>query len=296
MTPSQFPKSTTSEKRQASFTRVLEEVLSPDYDLVRIDLAELSNLSQAQLAQFQAVWQEISHERRQDLAAALQELSEDRFDITFNDIFRWMLQDHDARVRSLAIEGLWEDTSVRQITPLISLLRNDPAASVRAAAALSLGRFVLLGELEEIDAQAATRVEDALRLAYSDDEFDPTVRRRLLESLAYSGQDDIEEIILEAYQSDDPTLQVSAVFAMGRNASKRWRPFVMAELSSNDDAIRFEAVRASGELGMKSAVPDLIDLLGESDVELRELGHLGAGADRRPAGAAGIAGLRQKRR
>lgn len=286
MNPSQFPKSTTSEKRQASFTRALEEILSPDHDLVRIDLAALSNLSPAQLAQFQAVWQEISHERRQDLAAALLELSEDRFDITFNDIFRWMLEDHDARVRSLAIEGLWEDTNVRQITPLISLLRTDPAASVRAAAALSLGRFVLLGELEEIDVQAATRVEDALRRAYDTDEFDPTVRRRLLESLAYSGEDDIEEIILEAYQSDDPTLQVSAVFAMGRNASKRWRPFVMAELSSDDDAIRFEAVRASGELNLKSAVPDLIDLLGESDVELRDsaiwaLGQIGGQQARR---------------
>ena len=96
MNPSQFPKSTTSEKRQASFTRVLEEIHSPDHALVRIDLAALSNPSQAQLAQFQAAWQDISQQRRQDLAAALLELSEDRFDITFNDIFRWMLQDNDA--------------------------------------------------------------------------------------------------------------------------------------------------------------------------------------------------------
>lgn len=280
MNPSQFPKSATSEKRQASFTRVLEEILSPDHDLLRIDLAALSNLSQAQLAQFQAAWQEIPQQRRQDLAAALLELSEDRFDITFNDIFRWMLQDDDARVRSLAIEGLWEDNNVRQITPLISLLRTDPAAAVRAAAALSLGRFVLLGELEEIDVQAATRVEDALRRAYHDDEFDPTVRRRLLESLAYSGQDDVEEMILAAYRSDDPVMQVSAVFAMGRNANKRWHPLVLAELASADDAIRFEAVRAAGELGLKSAVPDLIDILGESDIELRDsalwaLGQIG---------------------
>ena len=101
-----------------------------------------------------------------------------------------------------------------------------------------------------------------------------------LKSLAYSGQDDVEEMILEAYKGDDPTMQVSAVFAMGRNANKRWHPFVLAELSSAEDTIRFEAVRASGELGIKSAVPDLIDLLGESDVELRDsaiwaLGQIG---------------------
>ena len=286
MNPSQFPKSTTSEKRQASFTRVLEEIGAPTHDLLRIDLAALSDLSPAQLATFQAVWQEIPHERRQDLAAALLELSEDRFDITFNDIFRWMLHDEDARVRSLAIEGLWEDTNSRQITPLISLLRNDPVAEVRAAAALSLGRFVLLGELEEIDVQAAARVEAALRHAYRDDEYDPTVRRRLLESLAYSGEDDIEEYILEAYNGDNPDMQISAVFAMGRSANKRWRPIVLAELSSANDAIRFEAVRAAGELGLKGAVPDLIDLLGESDVELRDsaiwaLGQIGGQQARR---------------
>ena len=286
MLPSQFPKIATGEKQQASFSRSLEEIRSPAHNLARIDLAALSNLSRAQLAQFQAVWQDIPAERRQELAAALLELSEERFDLTFNDIFKWLLQDQDPRVRSLAVEGLWEDDDVRQITPLISLLRSDASAEVRAAAALSLGRFVLLGELEEIDRQAATRVEDALRQAYHHDEYDLTVQRRLLESLAYSGQEDVEETILEAYQSGDPAMQISAVFAMGRNASKRWRPIVLAELSSSDDAIRFEAVRASGELDLKAAVPALIALLGESDIDLRDsaiwaLGQIGGQQARR---------------
>lgn len=286
MNPSQFPKSTTGEKSRASFARTLAEIMSPTHDLLRIDLEELSNLSRDQLAQVQAAWEEIPVERRQDLVQAMLELSEDRFDVTYNDIFRWLLQDADARVRSMAIEGLWEDANVRQITPLISLLRADPAAEVRAAAALSLGRFVLLGELEEIDQQAAGRVEDALRRAYNVDELDPAVRRRLLEALAYSSQDDLEELILEAYQSGDHDRRVSAVFAMGRNADKRWRQIVLTELSNPDIAIRFEAVRAAGELELKGAVPDLIALIGENDVELRDsavwaLGQIGGQQARR---------------
>ncbi len=280
MNSNQFPKVATSEKRAAGFTRALEQVLSPDYEVDRIDLAALSNLSQTQLAQLQAVWQDISLERQHDLVAALLEKSEDRFDLTFNDIFSWLLQDEDARLRSLAIEGLWEDDNVRQITPLIGLLRTDPAPAVRAAAALSLGRFVLLGELEEIASQAAARVENALRQAYTVDEYEVTVRRRALESLAYSGQDDIEAYIQEAYESDDHDMQVSAVFAMGRNANRRWRPLVLADLASSDDAIRFEAVRAAGELRLKSAVSELIAIAGENDVELRDsaiwsLGQIG---------------------
>ncbi|MEZ4771151.1 MAG: HEAT repeat domain-containing protein [Caldilineales bacterium] len=286
MPTSQFPKSTSSQKRQASFNRVLEAILSPDQDLARIDLGAMSNLSPAQLEQYQAVWQNLSLQRRQDLAAALVELSEDRFDIIFNDIFQWLLLDEDARVRSLAIEGLWEDEDVRQITPLLRLMQADPAPAVRAAAALSLGRFMLLGELEEIDPQAAKRVEDALRQAYVADEYDVAVRRRVLESLAYSGQEDVEEFILEAYESDDHDMQVSAVFAMGRNASRRWRKIVLAELSSADDAIRFEAVRAAGELAMKSAVPDLVAMVSDKDVELRDsaiwaLGRIGGQQARR---------------
>ena len=286
MNTNQFPKSATSDKRQARFSRALELILSPDHDLARIDLEAMSNLSQAQLAQFQAAWQTISLQRRQDLAAALLELSEDRFDIIFNDLFDWMLQDEDARVRSLSIEGLWEDDNVRQITPLIGLLQADPAPAVRAAAALSLGRFVLLGELDEIDPQAAVRVEAALRQAYAVDEFDVTVRRRLLESLAYSGQDDVEAYILEAHESGDHNMQFSAVFAMGRNANKRWQHIVLAELSNADEAIRFEAIRAAGELTMKRAVPDLIAMLDERDVELRDaaiwaLGQIGGQQARR---------------
>lgn len=280
MNTSQFPKVAFSEKRAAGFNRTLEQILSPDYEIDRIDLTALSNLSQAQLAQLQTVWQDIPLERQRDLGAALLERTEDRFDLAFNDIFNWLLQDEDARLRSLAIEGLWEDDNVRQITPLIGLLKTDPAPAVRAAAALSLGRFMLLGELEEIDSRAAARVESALRQAYTVDEDEVTVRRRVLESLAYSDQDDVETFIQEAYASDDHELQVSAVFAMGRNANRRWHPIVLANLANNDDAIRFEAVRAAGELRLKRALPDLIAIAGENDVELRDsaiwsLGQIG---------------------
>lgn len=280
MTISQLPRSRVAPNKQASFAAALEAIASPAVDIDRIDLTALSNLGRAEQDRFHEAWRGISPQRRRELVAALLELSEAHFDLAFNDLFRWLLEDDDPLVRARAIDGLWEDANIRQITPLLGLLHGDPAPEARAAAAISLGRFVLLGELGEIDEQAAWRVEEALRKAYDGREREPAVRRRILESLAYSGRDDVGTYILEAYQQDDRDMQISAVCAMGRNADTRWRPYVLAELSSADNALRFEAVRASGELGLDDAVTDLIDLLGEKDIELRDsaiwsLGQIG---------------------
>lgn len=280
MSTNQFPKSRLSQKQESRLPQTLEALASPANDIARIDLEALSNLDTAGQERFRAVWQGLALERRQELATALLEVGEDRFDLTFADLFRLMLGDEDAQVRAKAVEGLWEDDNVRQIVPLLNMLQSDPSVDVRVAVAISLGRFVLLGELEEIDPRAAQRVENALRKAYTKDEHSLAVRRRILESLSYSGQDDVEGLILEAYRHGDRDLKISAVFAMGRNASQRWNKTVLAELSNPDAAIRYEAVRASGELALEKAVPALIGMLGESDVDLRDsavwsLGQIG---------------------
>ena len=77
----------------------------------------------------------------------------------FNAVFRFCLGDEDEVVRALAIEGLWEDVDTCLIGPLLRLLVNDPAVSVRAAAAISLGRYVLRGELGELGMSQAMTVQ-----------------------------------------------------------------------------------------------------------------------------------------
>ena len=59
----------------------------------------------------------------------------------------------------LAIDGLWEDNRPTLVGPLVNLATNDPVAEVRAAAAIALGRFVLLGALGEISEARAAQAE-----------------------------------------------------------------------------------------------------------------------------------------
>jgi HEAT repeat protein len=132
-----------------------------------------------------------------------------------------------------------------------------------------LGGYVLAGELDELDSALAMRAEEAL-LAVLNNEQDPLeVRRRALESIAYSGEAGVRQLIEDGYYDSDPTMRVSAVFAMGRSADVRWRGLVRAELQSPYAEMRAEAAIASGELGSKSAAEDVSALLQDVDERVR---------------------------
>jgi HEAT repeat protein len=281
-----YPQTAHQAERRSSFRNTLLALEDPTRLIPSIDLDVLSDLTAADLGRFQETWQSLSSDRRRALLAHLVELAEDHVDAYFDPIYLWLLNDEDAQVRAQAIEGLWEDEDVRLVGPLLGRLEHDEASGVRAIAAASLGRFLLLGELDQLDPSVSKRIEDALLETFSDDEDDILVRRRALESLAYSSQEFVQDLILEAYEDDDESLHLSAVFAMGRSADLRWKDTVLEELSNADAAMRFEAARASGELELADAVPELIGLLEEDDVELRDsavwaLGRIGGPAARR---------------
>lgn len=273
-------------ERQASVQHTLLALQAPDHPLTSIELAVLSDLSAEHLGDFRLTWGQLTPDRRRDVVSALLEFAEDHVDASFASIYRWLMEDADPRVRTQAIEGLWEEEDVRLVGPLLRLLEKDPDLDVRAAAALSLGRFILLGEFDQIDESVAQRIEDALLTVYRDDGQDAWVRRRVLEALANSSNDNLPDMIQEAYEDDDDTLRIGAVFAMGRSADPRWISYVLDELGSSDSAMLYEATRASGELEIDEAVPDLIKLLADEDVEIRDaavwaLGRIGGREARR---------------
>lgn len=272
--------------REAGLQTTLLALQQGDQAVLSAALDVLSDLSAEHLGHFRATWEQLSLDRRRQVVAALLEFAEDHVDASFAAIYRWLMDDADAQVRAQAIEGLWEEEDVRLITPLVRRLKSDPDLEVQAAAALALGRYVLLGEFDQIDASAAQRVEAALLDAYRDPDLDVWVRRRVLEALANSSHDDLPEMILQAYEDDDDTLRVGAIFAMGRSADPGWNHYVLDELGSSDRAMLFEATRASGELEIEEAVPDLIRLLADDDVEIRDtavwaLGRIGGREARR---------------
>nr|MBC7243989.1 HEAT repeat domain-containing protein [Chloroflexota bacterium] len=249
-------------------------------------LYALSGPSSEEVRLFQRQWPTLSLERRRKIASLLAESAEANFELDFNALFRITMMDEDEHVRTVSIEGLWEDDEVSLIAPLVHALQHDTAVSVRAAAASSLGRFVLMAELEELDERYARLMSAALLETISNRSEHVEVRRRAVESIAYLGEDYVREIIAAAYQEAEESMRISAIFAMGRSADTSWARIVQSELSNANPAMRYEAARACGELEVKEAVPALIRLASDPDREVQfaaiaALGQIGGTRARR---------------
>lgn len=262
------------------FARVLEHLHDLSQPFPAKELYQFSDLTRKELAALEAAWPAIDVERRRGVMHDLGELGDANFEVRFDDVYRLGLDDADPEVRVTAIINLWESEAPDLMAPLMTLMQSDPEAEVRAAAASALGRFVYLGEVEEIPAPQARRVEAAL-LAVINGPDELEVRRRALEAIAFSGREEVAPLIEAAYAAPDHKLRVSALFAMGRSAdSQRWREPVLAELENADPEMRFEAVRAAGELELQEAVPALQAHSHDGDPQVREaviwsLGQMG---------------------
>ncbi len=245
-------------------------VLADERALVTSDvLYAMSGATRADVEEFQRQWPLLSPSRRRQVIAMLVEGAESNFELDFNALFRAVLDDTEDEVRRLSVEGLWEDESATLVGPLVALLRRDEAMEVRASAAASLGRFVLLGELGELAERYVTLARGALLEAIDDLDEHVDVRRRAVESIAYLGEECVRDIISAAYDEVDEDMRLSAVFSMGRSGDAVWSATVLEELLSENPAMRYEAARASGELEIGEAIPLLIRLVSDVDREVQ---------------------------
>jgi len=254
---------------ERDFSQLLDRLRDLSQPFPPAELYHFSDLDKKELAALEALWPEVPLERRRGFIHDLGEISEANFEVMFEAVFRLGLEDEDGEVRAASIRNLWEVEEPDLIAPLIELMQHDPDPNVRAAAASALGRFVYLGELEEIPGAQARRVEDML-LASLRGQDELEVRRRALEAVGFSARPEVAQLIAEAYASSEPKLRVSAIFAMGRSADTRWAPQVCAELENGTPEMRFEAARAAGELELTQAAPALEQLAEDGDSQVRE--------------------------
>ena len=199
----------------------------------------------------------------------LVELAEDNVGLSFDGIFKRRLKDQDAEVRTIAIEGLWENEETSLVEPLISLMEQDASAEVQQAAASALSRFALLAEHRKLPPDYATRLSQSLLAVFSDRSKPIETRRRALEAVASLSLPQVRRSIMIAYQSGNPRLKVSAIYAMGKNCDPYWLPILEKELASADTEVRYEAATACGELGEDEVVPRLIELTDDPDADVR---------------------------
>jgi HEAT repeat protein len=240
-----------------------------DKPLLNSKLAELSNLNSEELALFEEAWQTIESERQRQIMHRLVELAEGNFELDFDSIFKNRLTDQDAEVRSTAIEGLWESEEASLIDPLIKILKQDSSEKVQATAAIALGKFAMLAELKKLRPSHKSKLCQALLVVINDSSQPVEVHRRALEAAAPLSLPQMKEAIVKAYQSGEPKLKTSALFAMGKSCNHSWLPILLKELASVDAETRYEAAMACGELGEKEAVSYLAELITDYDVDVQ---------------------------
>jgi HEAT repeat protein len=257
------------------------KILNSDEQVSIPLLYSLSDLGPGELEQFCALWPRLNEERRRIVVRHLADITEENYLVDFSDVFAFCLEDGTAAVRMASLDGLWDTERVTLIDPILRMMQSDPHIKVRSLAAATLGHFILMAEWGQIPAESVEPAINALVETAEDEEIAPQIRRAALESLGAAPHPRVPELIEKAYDGADLDMQLSALFAMGRSADRRWLPIVLDEMSSPVDEMRLEAARASGGIGHSDAVPELAELALSDDLEVRlaavtALGQIGS--------------------
>ncbi len=268
---------------EPSFESVVEKLAHSDAKLSSSEIAVLSHVVLPQeRVFFRRRWPEIPVERRASILGRMLELAKDDANLDFSPLYRIMLSDDSTPVRTAAIGGLWETEDPTLVRKFLPMMKSDPNAGVRAAAAQALGKFAMLAEHGKLRPEMGDLIAESLISTPQDTAEDIDIRRRALEAAAYLTRSDVRQAITEAYDSDNPLLRASALFAAGRNLDPSWLETLLDETGSELPELRYEAAVAIGEYEDELGVPSLIRLTADDDAEVRlaaitALGKIGGG-------------------
>jgi HEAT repeat protein len=160
------------------------------------------------------------------------------------------------------------------------LMQHDADVEVRTAAAAALGHYLLLAEWEQVPEHILPDLVETMLAEYDKEDTAVSIRRVLLEALGATSHPRINSLIESAYENSDPAMQLSAVFAMGNSADRRWSGIILDEMESPYEEMQAEAARAAGTIGSSDFVPELAELAYDGDMAIRiaaitSLGQIG---------------------
>ena len=253
---------------QISLQQLVDAMLDVDKPFNPRYLYRFSDLEASEIAELAKSWPQVPAWRRQAIMEDIEKLGEADSLLSFDAMCVFCMMDEDANIRELALRSLWEYDLPEIVPSLLARLQSDEAANVRAAAASALGKYIYLGELEELSESTLHQIEDRLieTVRGSDAE---DVRRRALESLGFSSRNEVPGLIEKAYTSGNEAWLISSLFAMGRSLNQKWGARVMKMLDNDSPDVRVEAVQALGELELKEARLRLLELLQDDNEEVR---------------------------
>ena len=258
------------EKESTIAQSVIEALLDDSRLFPARHLLFFSDMTRDDLSQIVDVWPRVSVARKISLLSDLETMMEADSLLSCDALAKFALDDEDPQVRSRAISLLWECEDHKLVPVFNEKLDKDPSELVQVTAAAGLGRFVLMGELDEIP-ESAGRQAIALLKKKLAEKPPRDIQQEIMKSLAYTGGAQVSGLIDKAYAENDATWRLAAVIAMGRTADERWEKPVLDAIQDDSLPFQIEAVKAAGELELESARLPLLEMVEDeiSDLELR---------------------------
>lgn len=145
--------------------------------------------------------------------------------------------------------------------------KDDETQKLRAKAAIALGPALEHADIYEFDdpedivvsKEIFRKIQAVFRKIYHDAGVPKEVRRRTLEAAVRAPQDWHPAAVRAAFAGDDEDWRLTAVFCM--RFIRGFDRQILEALESENPDIKYEAVLAAGNWGIKEAWPHIVDLL-----------------------------------
>lgn len=255
-----------AQNKNVSFNQVIASLLDNSQPFPPSLLHQFSDLNPADLAALKQAWPQVNPERKISLLEDVEMIAESDTLVNFDELSQYALTDPQPAVRAIATRLLWETADPKLINVFLEMMEKDGDEIVRASAATALGHYVYLGEVEEISELMLKKIVDKL-LATIKGADKPIVRRRALESLGYSINDQVPTLLRKYIAVNDPEWKASALFAMGRSLNHTWKPEIARFLTDPEPQVQLEAVRAAGNLEFREASEVLMEILEDDEID-----------------------------
>ena len=232
-------------------------------------LAELSRLTGPEASEFGQLWLEWSSERVLDIVERMVSLCEDQLDVEFEVIYKQGLKHPNPTVRVASLKGLEESEDRALVIQLSKILKSDPVAEVRAAAAVPLAHFSIMAEAGKLSARYREALEDALYGVMENEREIQEVKLKAMEAVSVFAAERLKLHIESAWSSGDLNARQSSLFAMGRTSDPKWIEYVIPDLEHDAASVRYEAAMAMGELGDEHHLPVMDAPLDDEDLTVQ---------------------------
>jgi HEAT repeat protein len=237
--------------QRLNFNQIIDALMDDDAEFPITYIMSLSDIFPVDLEALSRSWTLISPARKAILMENIEVFHESEITSNFEDVATLALDDINAAVRISGLRLFWDYENSHMIKQFIKMLESDTDIGVRAQAASTLGKYMYLAEIESIDLNYRTLIDNALLKVLRSNE-DELVRQKALEAFGYSSHPSVTEFIHIAYNSGNYNWISSALLAIGRSADENYASLVLPMLVHPDLRIQKEAIFAAGELELSS--------------------------------------------